>query len=197
MSGSRDSGLLWLLLGGAVVYVLYTQTQSGGALQSVGESVTAALSGWQNVNAGPTWVPVINQVESSLGLPANLLARQAYQESRFRPDVISGVTPSSAGALGILQLMPQYFSTVQVPVPFTTADTEAQINQAGQQMSALFAHFGDWGLALAGYNDGQANVDAYVAGTRDLPQETQDYVAQVLSDVPLPSVLTGTGVQNA
>jgi soluble lytic murein transglycosylase-like protein len=45
--------------------------------------------------------------------------------------------------------------------------------------------FGDWGLAVAAYNDGQGNVNKYLAGTRALPAETLAYVSDVLSDVPV------------
>lgn len=187
---NRDDTLLWLLGGAVLAYVLYNQSGIGSTLETGVETVTAALTGWQSVNDGPVWVPVINQTESAFGIPPNLLARQAYQESRFRTAIITGAQPSTAGALGILQLEPQYFTTVRVPVPFTAADTTAQISEAGQEMQRLFNAFADWGLALAAYNDGEQNVKDYLAGVRALPQETQTYVAQVLADVPVASVMT-------
>ena len=181
-----------MIVGGVAAWYFLTQTAPG---ESAVETVTAAVAGWQNVNEGPTWVPVINQTEQALGLPANLLARQAYQESRFRPDVIAGTDVSSAGALGILQLEPAFFSSVgpSVAIPYTAADTTAQISQAGQEMQSLYNQFGDWGLALAAYNWGSGNVSKWLAagGTGPMPQETQDYVSEILTDVPLPSVLTG------
>jgi soluble lytic murein transglycosylase-like protein len=180
-----------LLLGGIalIVYALY-YTSSGSILESGEESIMAAVEGWQNVNEGPTWVPVINQSEVAYGIPTNLLARQAYAESRFRADVITGETPSTAGALGILQLMPAYFTSVQVPPPFSASDTQAQITQAAQYMQSLYSQFKDWGLALAAYNAGPTTVANYLAGTGTLPTATQAYVAQILTDVPEPSVLT-------
>lgn len=180
------------ILGGAALLavVLYTQRNTvGSGVQSVSEDIQAAVEGWKQVGDGPTWVPLLNAAEVSYGLPQDLLARMAYQESRFRPDVITGATVSPAGALGLMQLMPQYFTTVQGPRPFTPAVTQAQIAQAAQQLAGLYSHFGDWTLAVAAYNDGQGNIDAYVAGTRPLPQETQNYVVQVTADVPLPGML--------
>jgi soluble lytic murein transglycosylase-like protein len=177
----QDSLLFWLLVAGAAAVLLWQS-------QTIGDAVTAATSGWQDVEQGPVWVPVINQAESVAGIPTNLLARMAYEESHFRPDIIDGTTASSAGALGILQLMPQYFSTVQVPVPFSSADTVAQITQAAQQLASLYAQFNDWTLAVAAYNAGAARVQAYLAGT-PLPTETQAYVADVTADVPVTGVL--------
>ncbi len=146
----------------------------------------AAVSGWQTVGDGPQWVPVIQVAEVQNNIPQNLLARMAYQESHFRPDIIDGTKASSAGALGILQLMPKIFSTAAVPRPFTPQDTGAQIQQAAGELSRLFGVFGDWALALAAYNDGQGNVNKYLAGTRALPAETLNYVSEVLADVPVP-----------
>jgi soluble lytic murein transglycosylase-like protein len=187
---SRDDALLWLLGGAVLAWVLYNRSGIGSTLESGAETVTAALTGWQAVNDGPVWVPVINQTENAYGIPPNLLARQAYQESRFRRPIIEGTQASPAGALGILQLMPHWFPSVNVPVPFTAGDTQAQITEAGKEMARLYAAFADWGLALAAYNDGESNVKDYLAGVRALPQETQNYVTQVLADVPLPSVMT-------
>lgn len=177
---------LWLILGGAVVTYLVLQRKAVVSVAQTGvEDVTAILSGWQTVKEGPTWVPVINQTETAFGIPTNLLARMAYQESHFRPEIIDGRDASSAGALGILQLMPQFFDTVQRPTPFTTQDTLDQINQAAQQIVALHNRYDDWSLALAGYNDGAGNVDKYLDGKRALPKQTTDYVAQILADVPV------------
>jgi soluble lytic murein transglycosylase-like protein len=173
----------WIVLAGVIGTLLFLKRQA------IGDTVTATLSGWQTVEQGPVWVPVINTTEQQLGIPTNLLARMAYEESRFRPDVIDGTTPSSAGALGILQLMPQYFNTVTVPRPFSQADTVNQISQAGAQLVFLFNQFGDWTLAVAGYNAGAGTVSQFLAGSRSLPAETQNYVSQILADVPVVGAL--------
>jgi soluble lytic murein transglycosylase-like protein len=181
----------WWLLGGAIVaLVVYNRQTVGGVAASIGDAVTAAVQGWQNVNQGSVWVPVINATEDAIGIPANLLARQAYQESHFREEIINGSLPSPAGALGILQLMPLYFKSVNVPIPYSTSDTQAQISEAGAEMARLYNHYLDWGLALAAYNDGEGNIDKYLSGTRALPAETQAYVRDILADVPLPSSIT-------
>lgn len=182
--------LLLLLLGaGAIAGIIYYRNQVSSDVEGGVEDVEATVSGWQGVNEGPTWVPVINQAEAASGIPANLLARMAYEESRFREDVIDGTTPSSAGALGILQLMPQYFSAVQVPTPFTTDDVNAQIQQAAQQLASLYAQFGDWGYAVAAYNCGAGTLQNVLAGQAQLPTETVNYVSDILADVPVQTAL--------
>jgi len=176
----------WLIGGGALAWLLYSQRQGiTGAVESGVDAVTAAVAGWKSVKDGPIWVPVLNAAEAQYGIPPDLLARMAYQESHFRPEIIDGTVTSSAGALGIMQLMPQYFGTVNRPRPFTGQDTGAQIQEAAAELARLYDHFGDWALAVAGYNDGQGNVDKYRAGTRALPDETYSYVSEVLADVPV------------
>ena len=177
-----DEIFIWVLAIGAIGVLIWQA-------QNIGDAVSADISGWADVEQGPVWVPVINQAESAQGIPANLLARMAYQESHFRPDIISGTTSSSVGALGILQLMPEYFSTVQVPVPFTAADTTAQISQAAEQLASLYTTFQDWTLAVAAYNAGAGTIKAYLAGSGNLPAETAAYVADVIADVPVSGAL--------
>jgi soluble lytic murein transglycosylase-like protein len=184
-------------LAGAVVaglwYYFYVrsyttlQLQSGGgsADSTVGDIVTAVESsvvGWKNVGSAADWLPTIAQAEQQHGLPTDLLARMAYQESHFREEIIRGTKASPAGALGILQLMPQYFRSVNTPTPFTDADVRNQIDEAAQQMQSLYSQFSDWSLALAAYNAGAGNVRKY----NGIPPftETQNYVAQITADVP-------------
>ncbi len=176
---------LWLLGGGALLYAL-SQTQTAqNVVESGVDTVTAAVSGWQSVQQGPQWVPVINAAEVQYGIPPNLLARMAYQESHFRQEIIDGTKPSTAGALGILQLMPRIFPIVNAPIPFTAQDTSAQIQTAAQEIARLYTVYRDWGLALAGYNWGQGHLSTYLANGGSIPQQTIDYVSQILADVPI------------
>lgn len=141
---------------------------------------------WKDQGEGPRWVPVLNQAEESYGIPTDLLARVAYQESSFRPEVIDGTTASPAGALGIMQLMPQFFPVVKGPVPFSPEETEQQIDEAARYLASLFESTHDWKLALAAYNAGLGNVRKY----NGIPPfaETQNYVAQITADVPVGNV---------
>jgi soluble lytic murein transglycosylase-like protein len=129
--------------------------------------------------------------EQAYGLPQNLLARQAYAESGYEQDFIDGTRSSAAGALGILQLEPQYFDTVRRSIPFSDQDTLDQINQAAAQMATLYGQLlplanstgqNPWALALAGYDAGAGAVQRY--GGVPPFTETENYVAKILADVP-------------
>jgi membrane-bound lytic murein transglycosylase MltF len=133
------------------------------------------------------WIALINSMEDSYGLPHNLLARIAYEECRWRPEVINGSVKSPVGAVGMFQLMPQYFPSAGISVA-------ADANSAAMLLESLFHRFQDWQLALASYNWGQGNVHHAIVteGTptlADLPAETSNYVKQIVADVPVEGCL--------
>lgn len=171
------------------IWTQYQQSQASGAPPSDATSflnnpvaaVTELVTPWKSAGQAAQWLGPLAAAEQAYGIPTDLLARIAYQESRFRQDIIDGTTPSSAGALGMMQLMPN-FSSVQVPIPFGPDDTAAQIEQAAQYLAAQYARFKDWKLAAAAYNAGPGNVAKY-GGIPPFPV-TQDYVAQIAANVP-------------
>lgn len=179
---NRNDTILLLLGGGVLAYWVFNQNQFASATDTLASNAESLFMGWKNAGSGPTWVPYLNAAENTYGLPVDMLARQAYQESDFIEAVIRGTRPSSAGALGILQMMPQYFNSVTVPKPFTDQDVLAQIDQAAQQMVSLFRSTQSWPLALAAYNAGLGTVEKY--GGIPPFAETQNYVAKILADVP-------------
>lgn len=139
---------------------------------------------WMSSQNARKWAPDLTEAESMYGIPAGLLSRIAYQESHFIQSIIDGTQSSPAGALGLMQLMPQYFDTVRRPIPFSDSDTVAQINQAAQQLSTLYHQFGDWTQATAAYNAGAGTVNNVIAGTASLPAETANYIANISADLP-------------
>lgn len=133
---------------------------------------------WKDEAEGPHWVPILNAAEDKHAIPTDLLARIAYQESHFRRDIIDGTTKSSAGAVGIMQLLPQFF-------PGAGANPVADIETAGKYLEQLHSRFHDWQVALAAYNWGPGNIDKFVrdGGTlASLPKETSDYVTDIAGD---------------
>ena len=58
---------------------------------------------WDIPKRGEKYRNIIERTEQEYNLPDKLLARVAYQESRFRDDIIKGDVVSSAGAKGIMQ----------------------------------------------------------------------------------------------
>ena len=176
----KSDALLWVL-GGAILLWVASRTQSGqSAIASGVDAVTG--SNWLSnaaKNAGQLWddlYSTLTQAEIDNGIPAGLLTRVAYQDSRFRPDIISGQTRSGAGAAGLMQLVPKWYPGVNV------LDTDQAIEAAATSLAGYYNQFGSWALALAAYNGGPGNVAKY--GGIPPFTETQNYVAQILRDVP-------------
>lgn len=144
------------------------------ALAAAGTGVIIAMTDWKKRAADSGFLGALNAAELANGIPQDLLVRLAYQESRFRPDIING-PPNSAGAQGLMQIVPKYHPGVN------PSDPLASIAYAAKFLRQLYNQFGSWSLALAAYNAGPGNVQKY--GGIPPFTETQNYVAQIIGDV--------------
>jgi hypothetical protein len=104
-------------------------------------------------------------------LPVAFLTRLIWQESSFRPGVVS-----PAGAQGIAQFMPRTAGERGLADPF---DPQAAIPKAAELLADLGRRFGNLGLAAAAYNAGPARVANWLAGHGSLPYETRSYVLAI------------------
>jgi peptidoglycan DL-endopeptidase CwlO len=111
--------------------------------------------------------PVFAQASQETGLPLSLLAAVAHVESRFDPQALS-----HAGAIGLLQLMPQTAAALH----YDATETAANVMAGALYLSRLRVHYRSTQLALAAYNAGPTAVDR-VGGAPS--QETAAYVANV------------------
>jgi soluble lytic murein transglycosylase len=135
---------------------------------------------------------VIRQQAAAKRLDPALVAAVIYAESKFEP------RPSSAGAEGLMQILPEtayFIAHLSGGTAFTASDLATpSINVAygTYYLRYLLDHYdGNEMLAVAAYNAGLANVDRWVAhahaegGTltvNEIPfPETRAYVERVLS----------------
>lgn len=121
---------------------------------------------------------------SSYGLPTGLLEAVAYQESRFREDIITGAVRSGAGAVGIMQIVPKWHPELGEA---GALDPAQAVPYAARYLRRLFERFGTWRLALAAYNWGQGNLATAIKdGTPNKwPAETVAYVGAITSNAGL------------
>lgn len=133
--------------------------------------------------------PVVEPILKRHGVPADLAA-VILVESGGRVDALS-----PKGARGLWQLMPdtarRYGLSVD-EIRDDRLDLFSATDAAARYLHDLYAEFGDWKLALAAYNTGEANVGSAIlkAHTQDfdqltslrmLPLETRTYVPRVLA----------------
>jgi soluble lytic murein transglycosylase-like protein len=133
-------------------------------------------------NTVTPWDSDFNLATDYYNLPPNLLKRQAWTESRFKPDAVS-----PAGARGLMQFMPATWAEWGRGYPIS--DPKAQISAAGAYMAYLYRQTGSWALALAAYNWGIGNVTRKVIApgvplNSVAPLETRNYVTYILSVLP-------------
>lgn len=137
---------------------------------------------WTPPEAAQPYLSDIMAAEYQYDLPRYLLARLLYQESRYRTDIISGATQSSAGAVGIAQIVPRWHPTVNA------LDPVSSIYYAASYLARLENRFGDWKTALAAYNWGPTAVSNAIKQygekwLKQAPVETQNYVKEIWGDV--------------
>lgn len=138
---------------------------------------------WKQLPNAAQYLPSLAAAEDQFAIPRDLLARVAYQESRWRDDIVSGEFISSAGCVGLMQLNPKFF-------PGVGKDWRADVLTAARELVRLHSVFHDWHLAVAAYNWGQGNLQHYLAGEiHALPAETASYVAKVFGDVSVPGAM--------
>jgi soluble lytic murein transglycosylase-like protein len=135
--------------------------------------------------------PAVEPILRSYGVPIDLAAIVLVESGG------NAAALSPKGARGLWQLMPdtarRYGLRVD-QIQDDRLDLFRATDAAARYLHDLYAQFGDWKLALAAYNTGEANVGNAIerAHTRDfdrlsnlrlLPLETRNYVPHVLATV--------------
>jgi soluble lytic murein transglycosylase-like protein len=119
----------------------------------------------------PTYDDLIKEAAARYGLPTALIRAVIMTESAFDPLAVS-----SAGAQGLMQLMPALSDELGVRNAF---DPRENIMAGAQYLSSLLeAQKGNVKLALASYNAGPGNVKRY----KGIPpfKETRRYVDKIM-----------------
>ncbi len=134
---------------------------------------------------------IIRQQAAAKHIDAALIAAVIDAETKFDPST------SSAGALGLMQILPQtaeYLAHKSGGYAFTTTDLATpavNIAYGSYYLRELLDHYGGNEMpAIAAYNGGETNVDRWLAEARadghrfvinDIPfPETRAYVERVL-----------------
>jgi soluble lytic murein transglycosylase len=140
------------------------------------------------------WQDDFREYASAAGIPDSWAYGVARSESLFMRDV-----RSSAGAIGIMQLMPATGRSTakEISLPYsglaTLTDSNSNIRLGTWYLGKMYSRFDDNRvLATAAYNAGPHRVDAWLPDTGTLDariwianipyNETRGYVRRVLTD---------------
>lgn len=116
------------------------------------------------------YVSLAREAAARNGIPEDLFLRLVKQESGFKPSAVS-----SAGAIGLAQLMPGTAKYLGVD----PTDPSQNLDGGARYLKEQYDKFGRWDYALAAYNAGPGNVQKH--GGVPPFKETQAYVRSILS----------------
>ena len=136
----------------------------GSAFTGITASLTSPLT-----KAPSSYQKLFVDAEQKYGVPADLLAAVAQQESNFNPRAVS-----RAGARGLMQLMPGTARSLGVSNSFDPAQA---VDGAARLLRDHLRTFGTVDLALAAYNAGPGAVRKH--GGVPPYAETKNYVAKI------------------
>ncbi|MGO9490149.1 MAG: lytic transglycosylase domain-containing protein [Solirubrobacteraceae bacterium] len=151
-----------------------SSTSFASALQSAGAGASATAAAYQpeSSTSGGEYKALIAQAAQRNGIEPAVLHGLIEQESGFDPS-----SQSSAGAMGLTQLMPGTASSLGVANPLDPAES---IEGGARYLGKLMREFaGNTTDALAAYNAGPAAVSQH-GGVPPYP-ETEAYVSKVLA----------------
>ena len=147
---------------------IYATPASNGLQSDAGKKVSTSSSSSSSGNLDS----IFKEAADKYNVSENLLKSVAQAESNFNANAVS-----SAGAIGIMQLMPSTANSLGITDPY---DATQNIMGGAKLLSQLLKKYNnDTSLALAAYNAGSGNVDKY--GGIPPFKETQNYVNKVLA----------------
>lgn len=172
-----------LVRSGVILIILALSVAVGFAYQRISDALDRR-------NYPREYSDIVTKYSSEYGVPENVIYAVIRTESSFD----SGAK-SSAGALGLMQIMPSTFDwlvslTQENYETGMLYDPETNIKYGTYLLSYLYLRYNDWETVYAAYNGGATNVDKWLADTSvcengklvNIPiAETAKYVKKVAS----------------
>ena len=126
------------------------------------------------------WGPYITEASKRFDVPERWIREVIRQESGGRTHMNGAPITSSAGAMGLMQVMPGTYEELRAkhglgPDPYHPYDS---IMAGTAYIREMYDLYGSPGF-LAAYNAGPRRLEDYLYRNRGLPSETRRYVASI------------------
>lgn len=127
-----------------------------------------------------TWQPFIREASLRFGIPSEWIERVMRAESGGKTQWKGRPIRSSAGAMGLMQLMPATWADMRMRLGLGSNPDDPRDNiLAGTfYLRLMYDRFGYPGM-FAAYNAGPGRYAEHLSGRRALPAETVGYLAAV------------------
>lgn len=177
--GSSENSAMWVRVAGGAAALSVSSVAAVAQNSTLGKLVQASMAQPLPVSVadGGDIVQMLRSEARAQGVPEEVALAIGRIESNLRQyDPQGQLLTSSAGAQGVMQLMPGTASWLGVDA----TNTQENIRGGVKFLAMLGRQFGgDWNLAAAAYNAGPGTVQAWQRGERTLPAETVAYLQKL------------------
>lgn len=135
-------------------------------------------------SAGDSWGRFIAEASARFSVPQGWIRAVMQAESGGRAFLNGMPITSQAGAIGLMQVMPETYNELKHRYGFgdDPSDPHDNILAGAAYIREMYDRYGSPGF-LAAYNAGPQRLGAYLTEARPLPGETRHYIAQVAPDI--------------
>jgi hypothetical protein len=138
------------------------------------------------------WGPYIREAAAKYGVPEAFIREVMRQESGGHEYLNGQLTTSSAGAMGLMQVMPGTYESLSARYGLgpDAYDPHDNIMAGTALIHELYQQYGSPAF-LAAYDAGPSRLDDYLAGRGELPNETIAYLDTVAPRLVGAAPMTG------
>ena len=126
------------------------------------------------------WAPLISEASRRFGVAENWIKAVMRMESGGRTELDGKPITSSAGAMGVMQVMPETYRAMraQYNLGANPYDPRDNVLAGTAYLRWLYEKYG-YPKMFAAYNAGPGTLEANLAGFRALPDETRAYIGGI------------------
>ena len=160
-------------------------TVGGGALTRFVSAFALLVATPARADEVGRWRSFVEEASARFGVPASWIERVMYAESRGHATANGRPIRSSAGAMGLMQLMPATWAEMRARLSLgnNPDDPHDNILAGALYLRLMYDQFGYPGV-FGAYNAGPRTYAAYLASARRLPGETVAYMRTVAGTAP-------------